>query len=269
MFSRLRGYPIPKKGDSKETDMVEAVVAWILSFIVAAAPPGRTTYYAEAQETKDVALARYESIARDVVDVVYDPNTKVLFGGPNGRARTVSVVLSIMLYESGFGSNVDYGIGKFARGDNGNSWCLMQLNVGSGRTLKWNTKYDRSVRWGDKAEDISEGVTGLEMVKDRKKCIREGLKGLRLSFSSCQGMNLPLNQKLRVYGSGSCQGAAKASALRMDTAIRWFGNSKDKRTFVDADITPLIQAKLLQGAPTVMLKPEDEALNQPVAFLEP
>lgn len=248
---------------------MEAVIAWILSFIVAAAPPGRTTFYAEAQETKEEALTRYESIAQDVVEVVYDPSTKVLFGGPNGRARTVSVVLSIMLYESGFMSNVDFGVGKFARGDNGNSWCLMQLHVGSGRTLKWNAKYDRPVRWDDRAEDIVDGVTGPELVKDRKKCIREGLKALRLSFSSCKGMNLPLNQRLRVYGSGGCDGASKASALRMDTAIRWFTDSKDKRTFVDADITPLIQAKLLKAAPMAMLKPEDPPINEPVAFLVP
>jgi len=248
---------------------MEAVIAWILSFIVTAAPPGRQTFYTEAQETKEVALARYESIAQDIVEVVYDPNTKVLFGGPNGRARTASVVLSIMLYESGFMSNVDYGVGKFARGDNGNSWCLMQLNIGSGRTLKWNVKHDRPVKWDDKAEDIVDGVTGPEMVKDRKKCIREGLKGLRLSFASCRGMNLPLDQRLRVYGSGSCNGAAKASALRMNTAIKFFIDSKEKRPFVDDDITKLVQAKLLQGAPVATLEFDKAPVTTALALLDP
>jgi hypothetical protein len=227
-----------------------AVIAWILSFIVAAAPPGRQTFYAEAQETKEAALIRYESIAQDVVEVVYDPNTKVLFGGPNGRARTVSVILSIMLYEGGFMSNVDFGVGKFARGDHGNSWCLMQLNVGAGRTLKWNVKHDRSVRPNDRLEDIVEGLTGPELVKDRKNCIREGLKALRLSFGACRG--LPLNQSLRVYGSGSCTGAEKESALRMDTAIRWYSESKDKRTFEDKDITALVSAKLAPVSDTTI-----------------
>lgn len=223
---------------------METIVAWILAFMASVAPPGRTTYYAEAQETKEVAEARYQSIAEDIIEVVYDPNTQPLFRGSNGRARTISVILAIMLYESGFMRNVDFGIGKYARGDQGNSWCLMQLNIGKGRTMRWNTKHDRPARYNDKPEDIFEGYTGEEMVKDRRKCIREGLKGLRMSFRSCRGMALPLNQRLRIYGSGTCHGAQKGSALRMDTAIRWFRDSREKRRFKDDDIMKLVEAKL-------------------------
>jgi len=224
---------------------MEPIYAWILAFMVSVAPPGRKTYYAEAQETKEVAMARYQSIAEDIVEVVYNPETKPLFRGKVGRARTVSVILAIMLYESGFMRNVDHGIGKYARGDQGKSWCLMQLNVGKGRTIKWNTKHDRPARYNDKPEDIFEGYTGKEMVEDRRKCIQEGLKGLWMSFRSCRGMNLPLNQRLRVYGSGSCHGAQKGSALRMDTAIRWFRDSNEKRKlFKDVEIVKLVEEKL-------------------------
>lgn len=243
---------------------MEPIIAWILAFMVSVAPPGRTTFYTEAQETQEEAQARYQSIAEDVVDVVYDPSTKVLFRGSNGRARTVSVILSVMLHESGFMRNVDYGVGKYARGDQGKSWCLMQLNVGSGRTIKWNTKHDRPPRWGDDPADIFEGHTGEELVKDRKICIREGLKILRLSFSSCRG--LPLDQRLRVYGSGSCEKGSKGSAVRMGTAIRWFQNSSvQRREFKDSDIMKLVEARLSEQAAKNVAEnavPEDERITQ-------
>ena len=224
---------------------MESILAWILAFMVSVAPPGRKTFYTEAQETREEAMERYESIAQDIVDVVYDPNTKPVFRGSNGRARTVSVILSIMLYESGFMKNVDYGVGKYARGDRGNSWCLMQLNIGKERTFRWNTKYDRSPRWGDDPEDIFEGHTGPELVKNRQLCIREGLKVLRVSFSACRGRGLPLNQRLRVYASGTCGGGVEGSATRMNTAIRWFHDSRAKRRlFRDAEIVKLVEARL-------------------------
>lgn len=225
---------------------MDPIIAWILSFIVSVAPPGRKTFYPEAQETRVEAQERYESIAEDIVDVVYDPNTKALFRGSNGRSRTVSVILSIMLHESGFMRNVDYGVGKYARGDQGNSWCLMQLNIGAGRTLKWNVKHDRPPRWGDDPADIFDGYKGEELVKDRQLCIREGLKILRLSFSSCRG--LPLNQRLRVYASGSCENGAEGSAARMNTAIRWFQNTRDRRIeFKDSDIMQMVVAAQSKG----------------------
>ncbi len=223
---------------------MEPVIAWILAFMTAVAPPGRKTFYTEAQETQAEAQARYDDIAKDIVDVVYDPQTKVLFGGANGRSRTVSIILSIMLHESGFMKNVDYGVGKYARGDQGRSWCLMQLNIGEGRTLRWNIKEDRPPRWGDNPSDILDGYTGPELVADRQLCIREGLKVLRVSFSSCRG-SLPLNQRLRVYASGNCDGGSEGSAARMNTAIRWFQNSRDERKLFDeADVTRLVAARI-------------------------
>jgi hypothetical protein len=246
---------------------MEPILAWILAFMVSVAPPGRKTFYAEAQETKAEAEARYRDIAEDIVDVVYDPNTKVMFRGSNGRSRTVSIILSIMLHESGFMKNVDFGVGKYARGDQGKSWCLMQLNVGAGRTIKWNTKHDRPPRWGDDPADIFEGHKGEELVNNRKLCIQEGLKVLRVSFSSCRGKGLPLNQRLRVYASGSCERGAQGSAGRMNTAIRWFQNTRDKRRlFKDSEVMQLVEARLQseQAAAKVAAdsKPDDKRTAQ-------
>lgn len=221
---------------------MEPVIAWILAFMTVVAPPGRKTFYTEAQETQAEAQDRYNTIAKDIVEVVYDPQTKVLFGGANGRSRTASVILSIMLHESGFMKNVDYGVGKYAKGDQGKSWCLMQLNIGEGRTVSWNTKHDRPPRWGDDPTDISEGYTGPELIADRQLCIREGLKVLRLSFSACRG--LPLDQRLRVYGSGTCEKGSSGSAARMNTAIRWFQNSREQRKLFDeSDVIQIVAAK--------------------------
>lgn len=246
---------------------MEPVIAWILAFMVSVAPPGRKTFYEEAQETQTEASARYQSIAEDIIEVVYNPATKPLFRGSNGRSRTVSVILSIMLHESGFMKNVDYGVGKFARGDKGNSWCLMQINVGKGRTIKWNVKHDRLPRWGDDPNDIFEGYTGSELVTDRQKCIGEGLKVLRVSFAACRG--LPMDQKLRVYASGRCTAGSEGSAARMGTAIRWFGNSRAKRTFVDADVSELVKTAL-QNRPTdpVVTKPDERSAEAPTKKTE-
>jgi hypothetical protein len=226
---------------------METVIAWMLAFMVSVAPPGRKTYYAEAQELKTEALTRYRSIAEDVTEVVYDPNTKPLFRGKKGRTRTVSVILAIMLYESGFMKNVDYGIGKYGRGDNGKSWCLMQMMVGKGRAWQnaggWNVKYDRPPRFGDDPKDIEKGSSGPEMVKDRRLCVKEALRLLRISFVSCR--HLPLNQRLRVYASGSCKGGAKGSALRLNTAIKFFNNSYERRKNIkDTEISKLVVAKI-------------------------
>lgn len=226
---------------------MEPVIAWILSFIVSVAPPGRTTYYPEAQETKVEATARYTSIANDIAEVVYDPNTKPLFGGKWGRARTVTVVLGIMLYESGFMKNVDYGVGKYARGDQGNSWCLMQMNVGNGRPWSqaggWNVRQDRPWRFGDKAEDLVEGASGLEMVKDRRKCITEALRLIRLSFQSCR--KNPLKERLNAYTSGNCKSGSKGSRIRMTAAIKFFKQSAElRKKFKDDEIKKLMGEKL-------------------------
>lgn len=199
---------------------LESVIVWILSMIMTSAPPGRKVYYPEGQETIEEATERYQSIADDIVSVVYDPETPPLFKGSLGRARTASVVLSVMLHESSFMRHVDFGLGKYARGDMGQSWCLMQLRVGSGRTMRWDTVRGRPAAVGDNSSTVFEGYTGEELVNDRKVCIREGLKVLAISFGGTQG--LPLEDRLRIYASGSRERGGEASKNRMNLAIKYF-----------------------------------------------
>lgn len=244
-----------KKADDKDEksdkEHREAAIKWVLSFMTQHAPPGRKTYYVEAQETKEEAEKRYRSIAEDLVEVVYDPNTKPAFAGQTGRARTISVMLGIMLFESGFGKNVDFGVGKYGRGDNGNSWCLMQMNVGKGRAWSrgggWNIKEDRPWRYGDEKEDIVQGASGPEMVKDRRKCFTEGLRLIKVSFRSCRKQ--PFNLKLLVYASGRCDPSIKAavtgSKLRMKAATKFWETSTElRKEFEQPPVVAWVKAEL-------------------------
>lgn len=247
---------------TKEKELAEE---WIVGFIAKHAPPGRKTYYADAQETKEEALKRYHSIARDIIEVVYNPETKPLFGGAYGRARTVTVILGIMLFESGFGRHVDFGVGKFARGDHGNSYCLMQMNVGQGRAWGnaggWNVVKDRPWRYGDKAEDLVKGATGPEMVADRRKCITEGLRLLKISFHSCRGV--PLKEKLLVYASGKCsrsKEAVKGSRLRMTAAVKFWEETRDEwRQFKDEPVKQQLVVMLEKRAQAEALAAKQKA----------
>lgn len=234
--------------------VLDIVTAWVLSFIIVAAPPGRKIYYPEGQETRAEAEMRYRDITRDVIEVVYDPNEKPLFKGPNGRARTVSVVLSVMLHESSFMKHVDYNIGKYARGDQGKSWCLMQIKIDNSRnrTMRWNRVKNRPPVWNDPPEEIDEGYTGDELIADRKLCIREGMKILRLSFGACS--KYPLNERLRNYASGTCEKGGEASKARMNLAIFWFQKSF-KNQFTDEQV---IQTLLHKAAPEVIPEPTQE-----------
>lgn len=119
----------------------EAVLAWMLSL----QPPGASIYsqvvveadaapacadassllcqpprWSEAHnahtraETYDEGLQRYWTIAQSVAST----------------GDAAPAVLTVVFHESGFRRDVHSGVGKWARGDQGRSWCLGQLLVG-------------------------------------------------------------------------------------------------------------------------------------------
>ena len=214
---------------------MKAFVLWAMMFITMHAAPGRPQFLPEAKETRDEALARYESIASDIHEVL--ETEKPLFQGAYAKTRTAAVILSLMLHESGFRKDVDFGIGSQSRGDHGRSWCMLQQNVGTGRTIAWNTKLNRPAnaicKEGqvsskgvpcDPKEDVHPGYTGPELVADRKVCITAGLRTMRMSFAACR--SLSAKDWLRSYASGSCAGGAEASARRMNLAMTWFSDHR-------------------------------------------
>lgn len=81
--------------------------AWLLSLLIAAAPPGRVP----ERETREAALVRYESIAEDVAAATPDQ-------------RTQALLVATLVHESGARLDVDEGI---TRGDAGRAIGLWQL----------------------------------------------------------------------------------------------------------------------------------------------
>ena len=167
------------------------VTSWLLSLMVAFASPDERAKGSQLpghEETAQEKTARYESIASDLFDVVYDPKETPLFRGAKGRARTAALVLAVAYHESGFAHDVDVGPcyrgkdGRGARCDHGKSACVMQLHVGDGTTLQ--------------------GYTQEELFADRKKCFRAGLGLLRKSLSECR--RLDTRHRLNAYATGVC-----------------------------------------------------------------
>lgn len=202
--------------------MNNPIYAWALSFITSVAPADQPQFAKDAKESVGDGQARRESIAKDVVDVVYADPAPPLFAGPKGRGQTVPVILSIMSHESSFRRDVDFGIGPLSKGDGGKSWCLMQNQIGGARTPAWNTKLHRFAYPSDPIEDVVQGWTGKELVEDRKKCITAGLRVVRASFAGTSG--LPVLERLRIYASGKADAGSSASQKRMGTAVKWYAS---------------------------------------------
>lgn len=209
---------------------MEQFVAWLVAFMITLAPPGRKHYIPEAKETETEALERYGDIARDLAEVLTDEKENVITRGSQAKIRMAAIIVSVMLHESGFRRDVDFGKGKYARGDNGNSWCLMQLNVGKGKTKPWNYVRHRFAFSHDNPEEVLPGWSGEELVADRKNCIRAGLHMINATSCTSQG---PLGW-LRGYASGSCSRGEQASRSRVGLALRWLSSHRPE--FRDADL---------------------------------
>jgi len=181
------------------------IVFWLVTVIAAWVPPGRKIeMFPEAKETKQEALDRYKSIAEDLVAVAFDPEEKPLFRGSDwsARSKTALLLASVALKESGYRKDVDFGLGKMGRGDQGRSVCLLQLNVGTGKVPLPGVPGT----WG--AEDL---------LADRKKCFRAGLGMIRRSMSACRGSIL---KSLAGYTSGSCEKGQQSSENRVRAYLR-------------------------------------------------
>jgi hypothetical protein len=180
---------------------MNALIAYLLAAMVTWSPPGDHDYYERREET----LERYAAIARDVAEVALDPAEAPLFGGPQGRVQTGLLLASVAFYESGgYRRDVDLGIGKKARGDSGRSWCLMQINLGDGMTAE---------RW-----------SGRDLVLDRQKCLRVGLRRMRESFDMCKGEVFV--DRLSGYTTGRCTADDDFSHRRMKRALQWWSQHR-------------------------------------------
>ena len=176
------------------TAFINIAAAWITSILTALAPvqmDGLKDHEGPSERT-----ARIESIAADIATVVYDPEENPIFMGPRAREQTAAVV-STFAAEEGMNLAASVDTGK-RMGDNGRSYCIMQINVGRGKT--------------------PEGWTGSDLIEDRKKCIRAGLHALRRSYWACK--KNPERERFAAYASGSCDKGRDISKRRYDRAMR-------------------------------------------------
>ncbi|WP_437677584.1 hypothetical protein [Sorangium sp. So ce131] len=173
---------------------MDAIIAWAVGLMVTWAPPG-SSLIKDAIETPEEGRARYQEIARAAAKVAYDPELKPLFGGPRGRAETMALLLAIASYESGFRRDVDLGLGKLARGS-GTDSCLLQIRVGAGKT--------------------PEGWTHEDLVSDREKCFRAGLRLIKGSFGACRKQDP--RDRLSAYTRGRCIVNDRLSRARIGRA---------------------------------------------------
>jgi len=185
--------------------------------------PG-TNNWSKTEETSEQATERFSSIARDAFDIAFDEAEPPLFPGKDGRVKTWATLLSVASFESSFRSDVETGEGKHAKGDNGHSWCLMQIKVGPAVKGKTKTRINLDTPYARFTQVESEGIGGEDLVADRKTCFKAALHIMRTSFSMCK--KLPVEERLAAYASGSCDKGKQSSRWRVGKAFKWVRSSK-------------------------------------------
>lgn len=177
------------------TPILKIAAVWLTSVLTSLAPAPMGGK-ADPNESPVARASRIESIAADIAEVVYDPSEEPIFMGPKARNQTAAMVATFAVEE---GMNLSHGVdtGRIL-GDAGKSYCMMQINVGKGKT--------------------KEGWTGPDLIADRKKCIKAGMHALRRSFWTCK--NNPLKERFAVYASGNCVVGRDISSRRWDRAMR-------------------------------------------------
>ena len=245
---------------------MNTVTAWLFSFIVTFFPVDAKRWVPASRETPDDAKARYESIVADAASVLYDPANPPFFKGDHAREKTAAVFFAVMKTESGFRKDVDYNLvmddgeeveNDVGSGDGGDSWCLMQLDIGKhGHTQAWNATRGRFKYPSDRKTDtIVPGFSGAELVEDRKKCFLTAYRYMKVSFEACS--QLPIEDGLAMYASGKCDGGHKASEIRMRIAMNWL--KKNKPTFNDREAMTILFPP--PAAPAPLADPITASIN--------
>lgn len=220
------GVQTSKPAPRDPTSSVPQLHAWLVDRMKKWSPAGRS-FIKDAKETKEEGEARYSEIASAAISVVYDPSEKPIVEGKNARAKSLAILMSLSWFESGFRRDVDFGIGSLGRGDSGKSWCMVQVLLGppngSGKTTR------RVVLGPDGTVDVvtdksaTLGWGGEDLVADRTKCYRVGMRLLRKSFRSCSGQ--AFEDRISTYGAGKCLKNWEPSRVRVERAKRWLAES--------------------------------------------
>src|SRR5258708_1970304 len=115
---------------------MESLVTYLIAAMVAWGPLRAQTPI----ESSAAALARYAGIARDVAQVVVDEEETPLFPGPDGRARTALLMLSVASFESSYRTTVDDGIGRVPPGRGRGAACPRGGGPATADATKWRRR---------------------------------------------------------------------------------------------------------------------------------
>lgn len=177
------------------------LTSWIFSVLLSIVPANS---YSTMHESENKMKERYASIADDMYAAIHE--SKPLFNGENAEMKEAALITSIAYFESGFNKNVDSGK---IRGDNGNSWCLMQINIGKNKVPVGDAEMQQ---W-----------TGQDLIKDRKKCFKVAIEYLRNSFKACSGYTK--SDVLSGYTAGRCIKNESKAAARWNFAGKIISNN--------------------------------------------
>jgi len=194
--------------------IMELLIAWIMVALMAIAPPA--TIDGRPQSPQD-ATPRYRAVAEAIVRVAYDTSESPSGLGPFARFEEAALLTAIVGTESGM--HPDVLAGK-KRGDGGRSWCVVQMNIGKGKTV--------------------EGWTGPELAADIDKCLKAGLHAARRSIGACR--NLSRTSQLSGYTRGSCVEGDVASIKKQNVKFLVMGKGWKLKvpadTIVDKSLHP-------------------------------
>lgn len=198
-------------------------VGWATSKMMKWTKPG-TNIHNMALESPEEAQTRYEYIAKDAFEVAFDPVEPPLYRGKDGRVKTWATILSVAHFESSFRKDVDLGEGQKAKGDHGQSWCLMQVKLGKEVKGKTKGRVNLDTPYARFTTVEGNGFGGEDLVADRKMCFRAALHIMRTSMAMCKA--LPEEDRLAAYASGTCDKGRQSSRWRYGKAIRWIKSTK-------------------------------------------
>jgi hypothetical protein len=174
---------------------LQVLTAWALAAMTSWLP-----YSRHLGEPLPEVESRYQAIAEAAIAANYDPSSRPMAWG--SRAASTILTLSVAEAESSFRADVFTGIGPHARGDNGQSFCPMQVKLGDG-----------TIAVGD------EEWSGDDLLADPNKCFLAGVQKLRGSLGTCP--ELEFRDRLSAYITGQCKPLNWRSRMRIDRAVEW------------------------------------------------
>lgn len=131
--------------------ILSAMISWVPltnQYLRDASGHWQRTTMGFVQEDQTQARARYEAIARDIVDVSFDDNNTPLFKGADGRAKTALLSAAIGSLEGGYHKWVDDGTCNTAafqavaqaqhrnECDGGAAFSIWQIHIEAGYIFK-------------------------------------------------------------------------------------------------------------------------------------